>query len=162
MPARRAWLGMALAAVAGGCALPPAGLRAPSLALADLAVAQANAGEIVLAANVDASNPNPVDVVLAEVRFQLDVLGVPLAAGTPLEPRVSLPREGRARVPVRLVVPTRSLVETLREAGRGRDWSAVPYRLRGSARWGDDGVALAFDREGTFDAMRALWRALRR
>ena len=162
---RRYALAGGLAALAGGvlaaCGLlPPPGLRAPEIHGAQIAVRGVGRDEIRFLLTLDTGNPNDVRVPLTGLRFDLDLLGQPFATGQALASTLELAPQARTAVPIEFSVPTSRLLAILREL-RGDGEAGFPYRLRGSAAWGDSPFPVRFERTGDIDALHRLRGALR-
>ncbi len=144
----------------GACSgLPPAGVVAPKLAVRDVSIVSFRGDELRLRVDVDAENPNPRDIPLADLKLDLELLGLHAASARALEPVVTLPASASRIVTLDVSVPARRLGELLLRAAREGDARAVPYRLTGSAAWGTDGVPLPFQRSGTIDLAERLRRS---
>jgi len=146
--------GLALAAAACGL-VPPIGLQAPKVTVADLSIRSLGLKEIRFALLLDARNPNDVDVPLSNLRFDLDLLGRPFASGAALEPTVTLAAGATRSVPIEFAVPTSRLLEVLREV-RGSERAPLDYRLHGSANWGKSPFSIPFERRGELETLRKL------
>jgi len=144
--------------VAACAGLPPAGLVAPRLSVRSMSVTHVRADEIRLRVDVDAHNPNPREIPLADLKLELELLGRPAATARAVEPVVTLPASATRTVTLDVSVPARSAGELLLRAARSGELRALPYRLSGSAAWGADGVSLPFQRSGTIDLMQRLRR----
>lgn len=141
-------------------ALPPLGLEAPRLSFAGLSVPRAGLDEIEFLLTVIADNPNEVDVPLSNLRFDLELFGLPFASGAARDPRLTLPGRGTRQVPIAFTVPTSALLDLVsraRSEGSGR----LEYRLKGSANWGSSPFTIPFEKTGDLDALRRLGKLIR-
>lgn len=154
--AARPSLLLAAALALGACAvLPPLTLKAPELAVSEIEIADVGLNQIVFVVHVEASNPNDMEIPLANVRFDLDLLNGPFARGTVRQELLSLPARSSRNVPVEFSVPTVRVVQMIRSF-KTVEWSRIGYQLRGSATWGPNGVALPFERSGDLNAVKQL------
>lgn len=163
---RRFALGAACLAIAagtsvGGCAwVPPPGVKPPVLSVSDFAIRDLGRDEIRFALTLDAENPNDFDVPVTDLRFELDLLGRPFASGNAKQRKVVLERNATRPLPIEFTVPTSRLVAFVRELSLV-ELTALSYRLKGSANWGDGIFTIPFERRGELDVMRKFRDALR-
>ena len=129
-----------IAAVALGCFLPSSGprLEPPGVALVGIGDLSPGPFEQRFRIDLRLSNPNPGDLELDGIDFQLEIDGNPITRALSGE-RVVVPRLGETRVSLSA---TTSLVELLRQLGRPRSGQGAPrYEMRGrvllagSAQW---------------------------
>lgn len=157
---RRRWLAGLAALAAGACgALPPLNLKSPTLSFRDLQVRDVGLETVRFDLIVDAHNPNEVDVPITGLNVGLDVLGTELARGAAAEQRLVLPKGATRTVPLAFSARTADLLAVLRRLP-GSLSGGLSYRLRGSASWGESGLAIPFERQGSLDPMRSLRRLL--
>jgi len=145
----------ALGALPACSALPPIGLQAPRLSFAGLSVPRAGLDEIEFLLTVIADNPNEVDVPLSNLRFDLELFGLPFASGAARDPRLTLPGRGTRQVPIAFTVPTSGLLDLVSKA-RSEGSGRLEYRLRGSANWGSSPFTIPFETTGDLEALRKL------
>lgn len=150
----------ALAALPACSALPPLGLRAPRLSFAGLSVPRVGLDEIEFVLTVIADNPNEVDVPLSNLRFELELFGLPFAAGAARDPRLTLPGRGTRQVPIAFRMPTSGLLD-LASRARSEGSGRLEYRLKGSANWGNSPFTIPFEKTGDLEALRKLRGLLR-
>lgn len=135
--------------------LPPANLRPPDVAIADLALTDIGLDRFKFRAALETFNPNDLVVPLTNVRVDLTVLDVKLAEGLVIERRVELPARGRTTIPVEFTVPTARLLDLITRF-RTSGWATFDYRLAGSANWGDTPFGVPFERSGNLDVLKRL------
>ncbi len=149
--------GTALLTGLSGCAgLPPADMIPPRVSVADVSFDQVGLTDIALTVTLELENPNVYELPLTDLRAELELLGRSFGSGWAREVSSVVPAKGRRTVPLAFNVPTTRLVDLLR-AFRLGDAQRVGYRLSGSARWGEHGVRVPFERSGDLQAWsRAL------
>lgn len=145
----------ALGALPACSALPPLDLKAPRLSFAGLSVPRAGLDEIEFLLTVIADNPNEVDVPLSNLRFDLELFGLPFASGAARDPRLTLPGRGTRQVPIAFTMPTSGLLDLVSKA-RSEGSGRLEYRLRGSANWGNSPFTIPFEKTGDLEALRKL------
>ncbi|MGE0803255.1 MAG: LEA type 2 family protein [Lautropia sp.] len=149
-------LAAAAAVLPAACAaLPPANLRSPEIAVADLALVDFGLDRLRLRAVLDTENPNDVVVPLTDIRMDLMVFGVALAQGFVVDRRVDLPARGRIAVPVEFTVPIGRLLDVV-DRFRARGWEQFDYRLTGTANWGETPFPVPFERSGNLELLKRL------
>ena len=146
---------LALSTLSACAALPPLQLKSPQLVVSDIEIADIGLNQIVFVVNVNADNPNTIEIPLSNVRFDLELLNGPFANGFVRHGLVSLPPLASRTIAVEFTVPTIRLVQLIRSF-KTIEWTHLSYRLRGSANWGPDGIALPFDRSGDLNAVKQL------
>jgi LEA14-like dessication related protein len=151
----------ALASLSACGVFPPPNLEPPKVAFAGLSIDEIGAQRVRFTVRIEAHNPNPVDIPLTDVRFALAVFGEPLANGVVAERRVILPAKGSREVPIQFDVATADVGAVLRRAAAG-PWPDGVWELKGSAQWGDTGLAIPFQRRGDSESLRRLRDLLRR
>lgn len=151
-------LGMGLALI-GGCQrfIPPRNLKAPELQVSRLRIEGLQRGDARIALNLVASNPNPVELPLSQVQFEIRLFGQPVGRGRVDEPSFVLPAQASRELPVTLDISGSDLGRALRRGLGGRiagnseargaetdaDWQIV-----GRLHWGDNPLALEFRKQG--------------
>jgi hypothetical protein len=161
-PARRRSVARALAAslaVLGASAcgglLPPANLKPPTVAFSDLSIDSVTAERVRFTVRVDTRNPNPIDVPLSNVYFDLSILGRQLALGKVAEQRFTLPAGGSRELPVAFDVATADLRAVLMRLLSGPLPETV-WEVKGTANWGASPLPLPFSRKGDASSLRRL------
>lgn len=157
---RRAVISLACATGLAACSLGPIGLQAPVARITDVTLRRVNAGELVLLATLAVQNPNAVDIPVANLRFELELLERPFGEGRATQTLITLPAHATIEVPVEVTLPAARLPELLRAFRQAGD-GMLPYRIRGSAGWGSQALTFSFERRGEIDALGALRDALR-
>jgi LEA14-like dessication related protein len=147
-------------AVLGGAAcgslLPPADLKPPSVAFSDLAIDAVNAERVRFTVRLATQNPNPIDLPLSNVYFDLAILGRPLALGKIAEQRFVLPANGAKELPVSFDVATADLRAVLARMMSGAPLPDTVWELKGTANWGASPLPLPFSRKGDASSLRRL------
>jgi LEA14-like dessication related protein len=166
-PARRrlalaaACVALAAGGLASGCAwAPPPGMIPPSLSVSEFVIRDVGRDEVRFALTLQAQNPNNYQVPVTDLRFELDLLGRPFASGNAVQRKVVLAPNATQPVPVEFTVPTSRLVAFVRDLSLV-ELTALSYRLKGSASWGDGVFTIPFERRGEFDVLRKFRDALR-
>lgn len=135
--------------------------QAPRLEFKDVTLAPGTRlGDLRLLLTVQAHNPNRYDLPITRLRFEIEVMDQPLASGAAREEKLVLPASQSRDVAFEIALPTRRLLDVIRMASRAPQ-GGVPYRMTGSAQWGDAGITLPFERRGTLDPGKALGALLR-
>lgn len=164
IPNRRTALRSLLAlGVLGGCQrlIPPRDLKAPDLEVTGLRLEGLQRGEARIALTLVASNPNPVEMPLSQVQFEIRLFSQRIGRGRVDDPSFVLPAQGARELPVTLEVSGADLGRALRRglgeriAGQsdarspeaGSDW-----QILGSLRWADNPLVLEFRKQGTLGA----------
>ncbi len=138
--------------------MPPPGVKPPILSVSDFAIRDLGRDEIRFALTLDAENPNDFDVPVTDLRFDLDLLGRPFASGNAKQRKLVLERNATRPLPIEFTVPTSRLV-ALRSGDLSLvELTALSYRLKGSARWGDGIFTIPFERRGELDALAQVPR----
>jgi len=140
-----------------GALLPPADLRAPTVSFSDLSIESASLERVTLLVSLHATNPNPIDLPLSDVRFELSLLGQAVAQGEVTEKRFRLPAKGSLALPLRFTVATADLRAMLLRLALGAPADSA-WALQGSARWGVSPLPIPFERRGDADSIRRLLR----
>lgn len=164
LPRRRVWthLGVLGAATLSSCGLlPPLGLKAPQFSVSDFRVVDIGLSQVRFAVTVAVFNPNAVVLPISSLVVDVEVLERPLGQGTARESLLELAAQRSTDVPIDFVVPTARVRELFR-ALRSADTSRFGYVVRGSARWGADGITLPFRRDGELQGLRRLSELLQR
>jgi LEA14-like dessication related protein len=141
----------ALAALGGaacGSLLPPADLKPPSVAFSDLSIDAVNAERVRFTVRIATQNPNPVDLPLSNVYFDLAILGQPLALGRIAEQRFVLPANGARTLPVSFDLATADLRAVLARMLSGAPMPETVWELKGTANWGVSPLPLPFSKRG--------------
>jgi LEA14-like dessication related protein len=138
-------LGAAVFITQTGCAaFTKAVLREPTVALKAVNVRDINASGATLLFGVEVENPNPVDLKVDALRYDIDVGGKALSSGR-LEHPATVPAHGKALVeipaPIKYSDVFNSLVGFIRAGGS-------TYRIKGEADFAV--FTIPFEREGTF------------
>jgi LEA14-like dessication related protein len=100
-------------------------------------------------------NPNPIDVPLSNVYFDLSILGQQLALGKIAEQRFTLPAGGQKELPVAFDVATADLRAVLMRMLSGPLPETV-WEVKGTANWGSSPLPLPFSRKGDASSLRRL------
>jgi LEA14-like dessication related protein len=149
-----------VSALGAGCGLmPPADLRPPEVAVADLTLTDIGLDRLKFKVLLQTTNPNDLVLPLTNVTMKLTAFGVELADGYVVERRLELPALGTATVPVEFTVPTSRLLDLL-DRFRASNWDNFDYRLAGSANWGNTPFSVPFERTGNLDVLKRLSRLL--
>jgi LEA14-like dessication related protein len=144
-----------LAASACGALLPPADLKPPSVAFSDLSIDSVSAERVRFMVRIATQNPNPIDVPLSNVYFDLAILGQPLALGKVAEQRFTLPARGARELPIAFDVATADLRAVIARMLSGPMPETV-WELKGTANWGVNPLPLPFSRKGDASSLRRL------
>ena len=116
--------------------------KEPVVRMESLAIASPDAQGATLIFGLEVDNPNSVALEVDAVDYQLEIEGVPFAAGA-LEKPASVPAKGKAivQVPVRLRYQDafRSILDFIQTGSR-------KYRIKGSAKFGF--FRIPFDKSG--------------
>ena len=144
-----------LATAACGSLLPPRDLKPPSIAFSDLAIDSVGGERVRFTVRIATHNPNPVDLPLSNVYFDLAVLGQPLALGKVAEQRFTLPANGDRELPVSFDVATADLRAVLARLIAGPMPETV-WELKGTANWGASPLPIPFQRRGDASSLRRL------
>ena len=143
-----------------GCGgLPPGDMIPPRFSVADVSFEQMGLTEIALTVTIEVENPNVYELPLTDLRADLELLGRPIGSGWAREVSSAVPAKGRRTVPMAFNVPTTRLLDLVR-AFRQADGQRIGYRLAGSARWGDAGRRVPFERTGDLQTWSRLLEGL--
>lgn len=151
-----------LAASAGaacGALVPPADLKPPSVSFTDLAIDAVSTERVRFTVRIATRNPNPIDLPLSNVYFDLAILGRPLALGRIAEQRFTLPANGDRELPVSFDVATADLRAVLARLLTAPVPDTV-WELKGTANWGASPLPLPFSRRGDASSLRRLLEGL--
>ena len=152
--------GLASAATSCGALLPPMDLKPPTVRLSDLAIESATLQGLRLRATFRTENPNPIELPLSDVKFDLALFGQPIAQGIVPEPSFTIPANGAREVPIAFTVAASDLRTMLSRAANGPADDPT-WQLKGSLRWGVFPIPLPFERRGDSPALRRLREMLR-
>jgi LEA14-like dessication related protein len=146
-PGKIVLLLMAAAALAGCAGLPP-GMEPPAVTIADFGLGSASLFEQQFSLKLRIQNPNPDDLRIDGIAFDLEINDQPFAKGVGNQ-AVTVPRFGSGFMPVEAVS---SLGGLLRQFGRvvQGDKPFFKYRIKGSLSVAG-GTRVPFDRRGEFD-----------
>lgn len=142
MKRRAAVLALAALALAGCAAL--AVVKAPQVSLAGLGIESLGLFEQRFVLHLRVRNPNPVDIPVEGLRFDLEVAGLPFATGVSKQ-RVTLPALGEVVIDVSGSSDLVTFMQRFGDqppAGEGLD-----YRLQGEVQVAGRG-AIPFDHRG--------------
>lgn len=131
----------------GGCVAPQK-VQAPSIALQDVKLLNAEGFTQRLQVELLVSNPNDFDIPLTGLKFSMQMNGLDFAEGLSNQ-RVDIPRLGRAVVPVEVTVSVLAVMKQLQAIQMKK---GVDYRVAGTVYL--DHVLLPsvdFDRQGKVD-----------
>jgi len=136
---------LAAAALAGCAALPP-GMEPPSVTISDFGVGSASLFEQQFNLKLRIQNPNPQELRIDGMAFELEINDQPFAAGVG-DQVVTVPRFGSGFMQVEAVS---SLGGVLRQFGvlTHGDKPGFRYRIKGSLSVA--GTLIPFDRRGEF------------
>jgi hypothetical protein len=152
--------------VLGGCqrVLPPRNLKAPELRLTEFRLDRLQRGQARIGLTLDARNPNDIDLPLSDVRFAIQLFGVPVGEGRIDEPSVLLPALGTRSLPLVILVAPPELARALRrglaerlsgtmaesspEPGAQAPATTPDWQVRGQLRWGLNPLPLEFNQSG--------------
>jgi LEA14-like dessication related protein len=126
----------------------PQTVQAPSIALQNVKLLEAEGLNQKLQVELLVSNPNDFDIPLTGLRFGMQMNGLDFAEGLSNQ-RVDIPRLGRAVVPVEVSV---SILAVMKQIQAVQKKKGLEYRVAGTAFL--DHVLLPkvdFDREGKLD-----------
>jgi LEA14-like dessication related protein len=144
-----------LGASACGGLLPPANLKPPAVAFSDLSIDSVSGERVRFTVRIATHNPNPIDVPLSNVYFDLSILGQQLALGKIAEQRFTLPAGGQKELPVAFDVATADLRAVLMRMLSGPLPETV-WEVKGTANWGSSPLPLPFSRKGDASSLRRL------
>lgn len=131
----------------GGC-VSPQKVEAPSIALQDVKILNAEGLTQHLQVELLVSNPNDFDIPLTGLKFGMQMNGLDFADGLSNQ-RIDIPRLGRAVVPVEVTVSVLAIMRQI-QAVQKRD--GLDYRVSGTVYL--DHILLPsvdFDRQGKVD-----------
>ncbi len=153
-------LAVSIGGLTYGCnALPPRGLKPPTLIFRELSIKDASLEQVRFTLIIDANNPNDVDLPIRELNCVLELGGREIARGAARESAFVLPGAGSREVPLDFSARTGEILSVLRRLPESQG-ASIAYRLIGSARWGDSPFSIPFERQGSIDPLRSLRRLL--
>ena len=129
-----------------GACVTPKSVEAPRVALENVRLLHARGLMQLVRVDLLVSNPNDFDIPLTGLDFNIKVNGAHFANGV-LNETVTVPRRGRATVPVEVTI---SMLAVLRQINAVERQGKLDYRLSGTAFL--DHLLLpsiAFDRTGS-------------
>ena len=137
--------------------IPPRDLKAPELQVSGLRIEGLQRGDARVALTLVAFNPNPVELPLSQVQFDIRLFGQLIGNGRVDEASFVLPAQGARELPVTLNVSGSDLGRALRRGlgeriagnseSRGTE-APADWQIAGSLRWGDNPLALEFRKQG--------------
>ena len=131
-----------------GACVTPQSVKAPHVALENVRLLQARGLMQMIRVDLLVSNPNDFDIPLTGLGFSMTVNGADFAQGLSNE-TVTVPRLGRATVPVEVTIP---MLAVLRQLQAVQKHGRLDYHLSGTVFL--DHVLLPsidFDRTGSLD-----------
>jgi LEA14-like dessication related protein len=138
---------MAAAALAG-CAGLPTGMEPPAVTIADFGVGSASLFEQQFNLKLRIQNPNPEDLRIDGIAFDLEFNGQPFAKGVGNQ-ALTVPRFGSGFMPVEAVSSLGGLLRQFGQFVQGEK-PGFRYRIKGSLSIAG-GTRVPFDRRGEFD-----------
>ncbi len=140
-----------------GCAGLPSGMQPPAVTLADLGVANAGLFEQQFSLRLRIQNPNPDELKIDGIAFELEIAGQPFAKGVGNQ-AIAVPRYGSAFMTVEAVTTLGGLLKQFGRLIEGRK-SAFNYRIKGVLSMAG-GPRVPFDETGEFDLASLMPRPL--
>lgn len=145
-----------------GCGgLPPANLKAPQVEVSEIQFGEVSLALVKFALNLAVFNPNQSVLALSQLTVEVDLLDQPFARGNARQAYFELPATATSNVPIEFSVPTARIRALARSIALGAG-NPYHYRVKGSANWGRDGIALPFQRTGEWQALKRLFELLHR
>lgn len=127
----------------GGCA----GLKPPSISVADIEVIEVGLFEQRLAIRLRVQNPNKVEIPINGLSFEVELNGEPFATGVS-DKAIKVPRLGEAVLEVNVVTGFAGILRQIQILSRG-NVDAIPYRIKGRLMIGSYGMD--FDEGGRLE-----------
>lgn len=145
----RLTVGAAFLVAQAGCAgFMKAVLREPTVTLQTVNVRDIDASGATLLFGVEVENPNPVDLKVDALRYDIDVSGKLLSSGR-IEHPAMVPARGKAVVEIPAAIKYSDVFSSL--IGFIKD-GGTTYRIKGEAVFAL--FTIPFEREGTFRLSR--------
>jgi LEA14-like dessication related protein len=135
-------------AALAGCAGLPAGVEPPTVTISDFGIGSASLFEQQFNLKLRIQNPNPQELRIDGVAFDLEINDQPFATGVGNQ-AVTVPRFGSAFMPVEAVSSLGGLLRQFGALVLG-DKPGFRYRIKGSLSLAG-GTRIPFDRRGEFD-----------
>lgn len=129
MPRLIASLAVLVPILALGACVTPQSVEAPQIALENVRLLEARGLVQRIRVDLLVANPNDFDIPLTGVDFSITVNGADFAQGLS-DQAVTLPRRGRATVPVEVTIP---MLAVLRQLQAAQKLGKLDYRLSGTA-----------------------------
>lgn len=136
----------ALIALLAGCASLGEFRERPRVSIAGMQVLDANLFEQRYKLQLRVQNPNPVDLPIGGLDYQVEVNGKPFATGVSNR-AVTVPRYGTALLEVEGTSTLGSLIKQLKDIDILRDQTAQ-YLIKGTVRVSDRDLSLPFEHRG--------------
>ena len=140
-----------------GCAGLPSGMQRPAVTLADLGVANAGLFEQQFNLRLRIQNPNPDELKIDGIAFELAIDGQPFAKGVGNQ-AIAVPRYGSAFMTVEAVTTLGGLLKQFGRLIEGNK-SAFNYRIKGVLSMAG-GPQVPFEETGEFDLASLIRRPL--
>ena len=137
-----------LMAIACNQIIPPLDLKAPSISVAAVGFESVSRDQLRLRVTLATRNPNPVELPLSDLKFDVSLFGQRIAQGQGAEQRISLPPGSDQQVPIILSLSAGDLRAVASRALLGSD---AQWELKGSARWGASPIPLPFEQRGSLN-----------
>lgn len=144
-----------LGSISCGALLPPADLQPPTVSFEDLSIDSVSLERVRFTVRIATQNPNAIDIPLSNVRFDLSLLGQPVAKGRVTEQRFRLPAKGRLELPIDFTVSTSDLRALAARIHLGPSSDAV-WALEGTANWGASPFPIPFAKRGDANSLKKL------
>ncbi len=126
--------------------LPPLDLKAPSISVAGVGFESVSREQLRLRVTLATRNPNPVELPLSDLKFDVSLFGQRIAQGQGAEQRITLPAGSDQQVPIILTLSAADLRALMPRALMGSD---AQWELKGSARWGISPIPLPIEHRGS-------------
>lgn len=140
------------AVIAGGCAMIQSPIEAPHVTLADLRILDMTLFEQRYALKIRVQNPNPIELPISGMNFQLDINDAELGRGVS-DKSVTIPAHGEAVMEIKLVSNLARVFDQIRGLEGGKAQS-LRYRLTGDISVANRLAKLPFDYQGEIGQLR--------
>ena len=123
-------------------------IKAPTVEVAEVRLANIDREGIQLTVSLRVTNPNPVDITISDLKADLAIAGQHVGFAESLATKTTLQSRAAFTLPMRVSVPFKTLPETLREGLIAVGGGSLPYKITGSANAMNGMLTIPFEKSG--------------
>lgn len=145
-----------IAAISLGLTLAACGsaIKRPNVEVTEVRLAGIDREAAQFTVLLRVSNPNPLDITLADLQADLSIAGQPVGRAESLSSKTTLSANASVTMPMRVVVPFKTLPAALRQSIAAIGIGSLPYKISGSATVLNGVLQVPFEKSGEIAARR--------